>query len=65
MERETLFKRRLSRHYDELKWLYCELYEGGAGYFEELCRMMEKRSRERDAKLKRLDKKKRRGSWMV
>lgn len=57
MERETLFKRRLSRHYDELKWLYCELYEGGISHFEELCRMMEKRSRERDAKLKRLDKK--------
>ena len=57
MERETLFKRRLSRHYDELKWLYGELYAGGIRHFEELCRMMEKRSRERDAKLKRLDKK--------
>ena len=57
MERETVFKRRLSRHYDELKWLYCELYEGGIGMFEELVKTMEKRSRERDRKLKRLDKK--------
>ena len=56
MERETVFKRRLGRHYDELKWLYCELYEGGIGKFEELCTRMEKRSRERSAGLKRLDK---------
>ncbi len=57
MERETVFKRRLARHYDELKWLYCELYEGGIGMFEELVKAMEQRSRERDRKLKRLDKK--------
>lgn len=57
MARETVFNRRLNRHRDELKWLYCELYEGGAEYFEELCRIMEQRGRERDAKLKRLDKK--------
>ena len=57
MERETVFKRRLKKHYDELKWLYCELYEGGIHKFEELCGEMERRSRERDAGLKRLDKK--------
>ena len=57
MGRETLFSQRLSRHYDELKWLYCELYEGGIGKFEELCGKMEQRSRERDAKLRRLDRK--------
>ena len=56
MERETVFSRRLKRHYDELKWLYCELYEGGIGMFEELVAAMEKRSRERDQKFKRLDK---------
>ena len=33
MGRETLLGRRLGRHYDELKWLYCELYEGGIGKF--------------------------------
>ena len=57
MERETVFSRRLNRHWDELKWLYCELYEGGIGSFEELCRIMETRSKERDPKLKRRDKK--------
>ena len=25
---DALFERRLVRHYDELKWLYCELYHG-------------------------------------
>ena len=57
MERETVFSRRLNRHWDELKCLYCELYEGGIGSFEELCRIMETRSKERDPKLKRMDKK--------
>ena len=57
MERETVFSRRLNRHWDELKWLYCELYEGGIGSFEELRRIMETRSKERDPKLKRMDKK--------
>lgn len=57
MERETVFSRRLNRHWDELKWLYCELYEGGIGSFEELCRILETRSKERDPKLKRMDKK--------
>ena len=57
MGRETVYGRRLGRHYDELKWLYCELYEGGGADFEKLCGIMEKRSRERDAGLKRLDRK--------
>ena len=57
MARETVFKRRFAGHCDELKWLYCELYEGGVGMFEELVKIMEKRSRERDRKLKRLDEK--------
>ena len=48
------YQRRLEKHYDELKWLYCELYEGGIGMFEELVKAMEQRSRERDRKLKRL-----------
>jgi len=50
-----IFQKRLERHYDELKWLYCELYEGGMPYFEELCRNMEKRHSRRSASLKRLD----------
>ena len=57
MGRETLFSRRMRRHYDELKWLYCELYEGGIEKFQELCGLMEQRSRERDEKFRRLDRK--------
>ncbi len=35
---KDLFRRRLERHYDELKWLYTELYrdEGAFGYFTEM-----------------------------
>ena len=57
MGRETLFSRRMRRNYDELKWLYCELYEGGIEKFQELCGLMEQRSRERDEKFRRLDRK--------
>ena len=35
------YQRRLEKHYDELKWLYCELYPNGQGRFEELCASME------------------------
>mgnify|MGYP000755851167 CR=1 FL=1 len=28
------YQRRLEKHYDELKWLYCELYPNGQGRFE-------------------------------
>ena len=35
------YQRRLEKHYDELKWLYCELYPNGQGRFEELCAAME------------------------
>ena len=41
------YQRRLEKHYDELKWLYCELYPNGQGRFEELCAAMEKRKTER------------------
>ena len=31
---DALFERRLARHYDELKWLYCELYHGDIAAFD-------------------------------
>ena len=31
---DALFERRLVRHYDELKWLYCELYHGDIAAFD-------------------------------
>src|SRR5699024_11374564 len=30
-EENGVFERRLARHYDELKWLYCELYHNDMG----------------------------------
>lgn len=41
MKQETEYERRLNRHYDELKWLYCELYENGMSFLKicvEKCR---------------------------
>ena len=30
--KQTIFEQRLSRHYDELKWLYMELYRDEAAF---------------------------------
>lgn len=57
MTKQEQFKSRLARHYDELKWLYCELYEGGGAEFERLCGMLEDQFAKRPAALKKLDEK--------
>ena len=49
------YKRRLEKHFDELKWLYCELYEGRADMFEQLCTQMEDWYTKRSEALKALD----------
>ena len=55
-EWEREFAERFSRHAEELKWLYCELYhndlEAWAGFTEMLRRL----SRERPEKLRRIDR---------
>ena len=51
------YQRRLEKHYDELKWLYCELYPNGQGRFEELCAAMEQWYKERNKKWNALDRK--------
>ena len=51
------YQRRLEKHYDELKWLYCELYPNGQGRFEELCAAMEQWYKERNKKWTALDRK--------
>ena len=41
MKKQTDFDRRLERRYDELKWLYCELYHNDTqafGYFLKMLR---------------------------
>ena len=51
------YERRFRKYYDELKWLYCELYENRMDAFSELCRRMECRYRERKEALLALDEK--------
>ena len=38
--KDDVFERRLARHYDELKWLYCELYHNDMGAFEYFISML-------------------------
>ena len=54
---DHIYRERLARHLDELKWLYCELYPNGQGRFEELCAAMEQWYKERNKKWKALDRK--------
>lgn len=37
---DTVFEQRLARHYDELKWLYCELYHGDLTAFDYFISML-------------------------
>lgn len=57
MADEEEYNRRMSRHYDELKWLYCELYEGRQDAFDELCDNLKKIYMYRKDDLKALDRK--------
>lgn len=54
-EQQT-YQERFSRHVDELRWLYMELYDNSS-MFAELCDNMERFYTERSADLKRMDKK--------
>ena len=56
-EWDQTFTERLSRHYDELKWLYSELYYGNVGSFEYFLTMLFRNYSERKQKLKELDRK--------
>lgn len=51
---EQLWKCRLERHLDELKWLYMELYDNQQ-MFDELCAQMKQFYQERKPSLKHLD----------
>lgn len=53
---EQEFERRMARHYDELKWLYCELYENRMDMFEDLCKNLKNIYAERKADLKKQDR---------
>ena len=52
--RDKTFEKRLARHYDEMKWLYQELYRD-ENAFEYFCSMLHEYYAERPAFLKKLD----------
>ena len=53
---KKVYKERLERHFDELRWLYMELYDNSS-MFVELCDKMEAFYQERGKGLKALDEK--------
>ncbi len=55
-KKQTVYPRRFEKHFEELKWLYTELY-GNNSMFAELCDQMERFYRERREALKALDEK--------
>lgn len=56
MKRTQEYERRLAKHYDELKWLYCELYHNNQEMFEQLCAQMEYWYQKRKKEWKALDR---------
>ena len=54
IKKKDIYRKRFARHFEELRWLYTELY-GNNSMFAELCDNMEGFYRERGAALKALD----------
>lgn len=50
---EKEFVKRFEKHYDELKWLYCEVYHNDMKGFYWLCDSLYGYYKERSAELKR------------
>ena len=57
MNRRVIFENRLAVRYDELKWLYCELYHNDMRAFEYFVDMLRHRALERKQSLADLDEK--------
>ena len=57
MENKYEFRKRFDRHFNELKWLYCELYDNDMQKFNDLCKMIEQYYDNRKESLKDLDRK--------
>lgn len=55
-ENSAGISKRLQRHLDELKWLYCELYPGREDMFTQLCEQMEAWYQDRPESEKKLDR---------
>lgn len=56
LKNDSIFRGRMERHHDELRWLYMELY-GNDSMFMELCEQMGSYYRNRSQSLKSLDEK--------
>ena len=54
VDEEACYSRRFGRHFDELKWLYMELYDNSS-MFAELCDNLHRFYEERDLDLKEQD----------
>ena len=52
---DNIFKKRLTKHYDELKWLYSELYHNDQQAFDYFCDMMYEYYQQRSPLLKEWD----------
>ena len=52
---EQEYQSRFLKYYDELKWLYCELYENRMDAFHKLCEIMYQQYCTRKQPLKELD----------
>lgn len=50
------YSKRFAKYYDELKWLYCELYENSMEHFEALCEQLVVWYQNRNIELKKLDR---------
>ena len=50
------YTKRFEERYDELKWLYCELYNNNMGAFDWLCDSLYGYYQERNTELKKLDR---------
>ena len=60
---DSIFRQRLEKHHDELRWLYMELYQNDE-MFAELCSQMYEYYKERSKKLKERDlKREREADW--
>ncbi len=56
-ESESVFEKRLKKHYDELKWLYCEIYKNDPAAFDYFLKMLRGCWEERKPALRQLDEK--------
>ena len=54
-ESENIYRKRFNRHFEELRWLYMELYDNGS-MFAELCDRMKEFYDARSAQLKKSDR---------